>query len=108
MQIILSKDCLALQGLICRDYGYFIVKRRKSFFAQRSRHSVPPYGHLRFILLCAEMARDGLFIKNIRVSGYELKAALTEQGLLASANRVNADYEYSAAEILDVDTLLGL
>ena len=108
MQIFLSKDCLALQGVICRDYGYFIVKRGKSFFAQRSKHSVPPDGHWRFIVLCAEMVRDGLIIKNIRVSGYELKAALNEAALFVSANRVNADYEYSAAEILDLKTLLGL
>ena len=108
MQIILSKDCLALQGLICRGYGYFIVKRGKSFFSQRSKHSVPPDGHLRFIFLCAELVRDKLFIDDIRVSGYEIKAALTEAALLASANRVNADYEYSAAEILDLKTLLAL
>ena len=54
------------------------------------------------------MVRDGLIIKNIRVSGYELKAALNEAALFVSANRVNADYEYSAAEILDLKTLLGL
>ena len=108
MQIILSKNCLALQGVIGRDYGFHIECRKQNFYAVRNAGHVPPDGHWRFIVLCAEMARDGHFIKDIRVSGYEIKAALTEAAFLVSANRVNADYEYCAAEILDLKTLLGL
>ena len=108
MQIILSKNCLALQGVIGRDYGYHLECRKQKFYAVRNTGHVPPDGHWRFIILCAELVRDKLYLDDIRVSGYELKAALNEAALFVSANRVNADYEYSAAEILDLKTLLGL
>lgn len=107
MQIILSKDCLALQGLICRDYGYFIVKRRKSFFAQRSKHSVPPDGHWRFIILCAELAHNGLYISDISVTRSELHEALTEARRVLAAQCLRLPV-YHARDILNLKTLLGL
>lgn len=109
MQIILSANCLSLVGTLQNGCGFHLECRKQKFYAVRNASGyIPPDGHWRFIILCAELVRDRLFIKDIRVSGYELKAALTEAAFLASANRVNADYEYSAAEILDLKTLLAL
>ena len=107
MQIILSKDCLALQGLICRDYGYFIVKRGKSFFAQRSKHSVPPDGHWRFIVLCAELAHNGLYISDISVTRSELHEALTEARRVLATQCLRLPV-YHARDILNLKTLFGL
>ena len=107
MQIFLSKDCLALQGLICRDYGYFIVKRGKSFFAQRSKHSVPPDGHWRFIVLCAELAHNGLYISDISVTRSELHEALTEARRVLAAQCLRLPV-YHARDILNLKTLFGL
>ena len=101
MEIILSEPCLSLIGMLDHSLGYAIQKRGKRFFSQRSKHSVPPDGHWRFILLCAEAAQIGLHISDIRVSGYELKAALTEAGFFAASLRVDVDYEYNAAEVLN-------
>ena len=107
MQIFLSKDCLALQGLICRDYGYFIVKRGKSFFAQRSKHSVPPDGHWRFIVLCAELAHNGLYISDISVTRSELHEALTEARRVLAAQCLRLPV-YHTRDILNLKTLFGL
>ena len=107
MQIFLSKDCLALQGVIGRDYGYFIVKRGKSFFSQRSKHSVPPDGHLRFIFLCAEMAKNKLHIADIKVSREELKKALYEAHCFRTMQFLRLD-TYDARDILNLKTTFGL
>ena len=107
MLIILSENCLALQGLLARDYGYFIVKRGKSFFSQRSKHSVPPDGHLRFIFLCAELAHNGLYISDISVTREELKKALYEAHCFRTMQFLRLD-TYDARDILNLKTTFGL
>lgn len=114
MEIILSKLCKALTGSIEKGFGYHIQGRadldgKKRFWGVRqSNGKIPSDGHWRFIVLCAEMAQNGLYIKDIRVSGYELKAALQEAAFLASSLKVNVDYEYNADEVLQLKTMLGL
>ena len=69
--------CASLVGTLERGLGYHLEHRKNGFFSKRDqRGSVPPDGHLRFIFLCAEMAKTGLYIKDIQVSGYELEKAL--------------------------------
>ena len=114
MEIILSKQCESLTGALGNGYGYFIQRRRGQdgkyhFFSQRSKHPpIPRDGHLRFIFTCADLAQAKLHISDIRVSGYELKAALQEDVLLASALCVDVDNEYSAAEVLQFKKERGL
>ena len=81
MEIILTKQCESIQGSLGRGFGYFIVRRGKRFFSQRSRHSVPPDGHWRFILTCAQLAQNKLHITDIRVSRQEVLVALIEKGV---------------------------
>ena len=114
MEIILSKQCESLTGALGKGFGYFIQRRRGQdgkyhFFSQRSKHPpIPRDGHLRFIFTCAELTQMNLHIADIRVSGYELKAALQEDVLLASALCVDVDNEYSAAEVLKFKNERGL
>ena len=109
MEIILSKNCLSLTGMLNTELGYYIRSTKKGrFYSQRSKHFVPPDGHWRFIVICAELAQKKLYITDIRVSGYEIRAALTEAAFLASAYRFDPDYEYSADEFLDLKKTLGL
>ena len=108
MEVILSKQCESLVGTLERGLGYSLQQRGKRFFSQRSKHFVPADGHWRFIVLCAEMSRNGLYISDIRVSGYELKIALTEPGFLASSLRVDLDNEYNAKEVLAFKERVGL
>ena len=114
MEIILTKQCESLTGALGSGYGYFIQRRRGQdgkyhYFSQRSKHPpIPRDGHLRFIFTCAELAQAKLHISDIRVSGYELKAALQEDVLLASALCVDVDNEYSADEVLQFKKERGL
>ena len=114
MEIILSKQCESLTGALGNGYGYFIQRRRGQdgkyhFFSQRSEHPpIPIDGHLRFIFTCAELTQMNLHIADIRVSGYELKAAMQEAAYIASALCVDVDNEYSAAEVLQFKKERGL
>ena len=114
MEIILSKQCESISGSLAGGFGYYIRRAPSKdgsvrFFSQRSKHRpIPADGHLRFIFACAEIAQAKLHITDIRVSGYELKAALQEDVLLASALCVDVDNEYSAAEVLQFKKERGL
>ena len=109
MKVILSQQCLSLVGTLERGLGYHIEHRKNGFFSKRNqRGHVPSDGHWRFIVLCAEMAQNGLYIKDIKVSGYELKAALTEAAFISSALYVDVDNEYSADEVLQFKKERGL
>ena len=114
MEIILTKQCESITGSLGKGYGYFIQGRRGHdgsvrFFSQRAKHlPIPNDGHWKFILACANLAQAKLHITDIRVSGYELKAALQEDVLLASALCVDVDNEYCAAEVLQFKKERGL
>ena len=85
MEIILSPTCTSLNGALDTHLGYFIVNRKGRFFSQRSRFSVPPDGHWRFIVACAQLAQNGLHIADIKVSREEVDAARMEAGLMPIA-----------------------
>ena len=114
MEIILSKQCESLTGSLGNGFGYHIQRRtdlngKTRFWGVRqSNGKVPADGHWRFIVACAELAKEKLHISDIRVSGYELKAALQEDVLLASALSVDVDNEYSATEVLQFKKERGL
>ena len=101
MQIILSKDCLALQGLIGRDYGYHIECRKQNFYAVRNAGHVPPDGHWRFIVLCAELAQLNLHIADIKVMYKELKEAIVEA-------KIPGLYLYRLKDVYDADDILTI
>ena len=115
MEVILSKQCKSLTGSLGRGFGYYIKSHlsygsgKERFFSQRcSKGSVPPDGHWRFIVTCAELAKNGLHIADIEVTGYELKIALSEACLLESSLCVDLDHVYSAKDVLQFKTERGL
>ena len=110
MEIFLSKQCESLTGSLGRGFGYYIRSTKKGrYFGQRSKHSVPPDGHWRFITTCADLAQNGLHIADIRVSHQELSEALSEAGLpLSGAPGVRPEKIYSASDILNLKTNFGL
>lgn len=114
MEVILSKMCLSLSGCLGRGYGYFIVKRKERFYSQRSKHSVPPDGHWRFIVLCAELAKNGLHITDINISWFELQSALKEAHHFIAAQVVHDNYwkkditTYNATDIINLKIAFGL
>ena len=103
MEVILSQQCLSLVGTLERGLGYHLVQRKNGFFARRdSKGIVPPDGHWRFIVLCAEMAQNGLYIKDIRVSAIELRRAINEAGRLWGDSLADApdNQIYNASDVL--------
>ena len=109
MQIILSKQCESLTGSIGRGFGYVIVKRGNRFFAQRGNHnvSVPPDGHWRFIVTCAQLAQNRLHIADIKVSREEVKKALYEARCFIAMQNLRKDL-YDARDILNLKTTFSL
>jgi len=109
MQIILSKQCESLTGSLGRGFGYVIVKRGKRFFSQRCNHkvSVPPNGHLKFILTCANLAQSKLHITDVQLSRDELKQALWEAKHFIAAQNLRLE-TYNARDILNLKITFGL
>lgn len=102
MEIILSQRCESLTGSIDNGLGYHIQKRKNGFFSKRNSNGyVPADGHWMMIRLCAFMAYQRLYITDIRVTGYELKAALQEAAYLESALLVDVDEVYNAEGVLN-------
>lgn len=109
MEVILSKQCLTLAGMLQRGLGYCLQQQKGRFFAKRnSKGYVPPDGHWRFIVLCAEMARNGLYITDVRVSGGEMAGALLEAGLHTCAALAISKNTYNAEEVLAFKKRVGL
>ena len=109
MEIILSKHCESLTGSLGRGFGYFIVKRKNRFCSVRSKHSVPPDGHWRFICACAELAMHKLHLADIKVTAGELDDALEE----ATDGRLQSpwaprDAVVNAAKVLQLKSEVGL
>ena len=108
MEIILSKQCESLTGSLGRGFGYFIVRRGKRFFSQRSRHSVPPEGHWRFILTCAELAQNKLHIADIKIDWLELKTALYEAKQFIASEQVRRNHVEKCKDTYDARDILNL
>ena len=115
MEIILSKQCKSLTGSLGRGFGYYIKSHlsyrsgKERFFSQRcSKGSIPPDGHWRFIVTCAELAQNGLHIADIRVSRAELCAALMEAGLGCPPLAAIPASTLNARALLNLKTTYGL
>ena len=115
MEIILSSTCKSLTGTLGRGFGYYIRSTKKGrFFGQRSKHSVPPDGHWRFILTCAALAQMRLHIADIRIGWKELYDALYEAKGFNASFKVWQNYayinkvQYDARDILNLKTTFGL
>ena len=108
MEVILSKNCLSLTGMLDRGLGYYLRSTKKGrFFSQRSKYLVPPDGHWRFIVLCAELAQNKLHIVDIRVKREELKQALYEAHGFVAMQHLRLEI-YNARDILNLKTTFGL
>ena len=115
MEIILTKQCESLTGFLNKNYGYAVQKRKSKFYGVRSsRGTVPPDGHIRFILACAKLAQAKLHIADIRIHWTELYDALYEAYHFVAADQVGWNgreakkLTYNARDILNLKTTFGL
>ena len=108
MEVFLTKQCLSLTGCLGRGYGYYLRSTKKGrFFSQRSKHSVPPDGHWRFIVICAELAQNHLHIADISVKREELKQAMYEAHIFIAMQNLRLE-TYNARDILNLKTTFGI
>ena len=108
MKIILSQQCESLTGMLNSSLGYHIEHRKNGFFSKRNQRGiVPPEGHWRFIVTCAELAQNKLHIADIRVSREELKQAMYEARIFIAMQHLRKDL-YDARDILNLKTTFSL
>ena len=108
MKIILSQQCESLTGMLNSSLGYHIEHRKNGFFSKRNQRGiVPPDGHWRFILTCAQLAQNKLHIADIRVSREELKQALYEARIFIAMQNLRKDI-YDARDILNLKITFSL
>ena len=108
MKIILSKQCESLTGMLNSSLGYHIEHRKNGFFSKRNQRGiVPPDGHWRFILTCAQLAQSKLHIADIRVSREELKQAMYEASIFIAMQHLRKDL-YDARDILNLKITFSL
>jgi len=108
MKLFMSQQCESLTGSLGSGFGYHIERRKNGFFSKRNQRGIiPPDGHWRFIVLCAELAQNRLHITDIRVSRDELKTALYEARCFIAMQNLRLD-TYSARDILNLKTTFSL
>ena len=115
MKLILTNNCLSLTGSLNKSYGYAVQRRKSGFYGVRNtRGYVPPDGHWRFIVKCAELAQSKVYVADIELHWMELSDALyTARHFVANAhvrkNGVEAvKLNYNAADILNLKTRFEL
>ena len=110
MEIILSKQCESLTGSLGQGFGYHIQRRKNGYYAKRNTKGVvPPDGHWKFILTCANLAQSNLHITDIKVTNRELFEALREANLFSPAYlNWNNEETYNAADIINFKNVFNL
>ena len=106
MQIFLSNQVVSLTGSLGKGYGYAVRRNKNGFYGVRnSKGVVPPDGHLKFILTCAQLAQMRTHIVDIRLTADELREALDEAG--RQDVRI-ANWEYNANTVEHLRVLWNL
>jgi len=113
MEVITSSNVETITGKLDSYTGYYLQARRNKngkarIFSYRKRGYVPPDGHWRFILMCAQLAHKGLYATDIIVEGKELYLALYEARHHVAADHVNTFKTYNARDIINLKTTFGL
>ena len=108
MKIILTKQCESLTGMLNSSLGYHIEHGKNVFFSTRNQRGlVPPDGHWRMILTCAQLAQNKLHIADIRVSREELKQAMYEARIFIAMQHLRKDL-YDARDIINLKITFSL
>lgn len=109
MEVILTQRCKSLTGTVGSRFGYYIRSTKKGrFFSQRSRYCELPEAHWFFIVTCAELAKLGLHIADIKVSQTEVLTALRESGRGDYLWKLRYPSYLHATDVLNLKQELGL
>ena len=113
MKLITTSNIETISGKIDSYTGYFLRAKRSnsgdySIYSCRRKGYIPPDGHWRFILMCAELAYQGLYATDVLVPGKELYLALREAHHFVAADNVKRHMIYHACDIINLKTTFGL
>ena len=113
MEVITSSNVETITGKLDSYTGYYLQARRNKngkakIFSYRKRGYVPRDGHWRFILMCAELAYDGLYATDVVVDQKELYWALYEARHFVAADNVKLTMTYHDRDIINLKTTFGL
>ena len=99
--------CTSLVGMLNPELGYHLEHRKNGFFAVRNNTGAPRDGHWRFIVLCAELAQNKLYIADVTVQQKELSQALWEAHHFNAARNLRLPI-YHSRDILNLKTTFSL
>ena len=114
MKLITSSNVETITGKLDSYTGYYLQARlnnrtgKVAIFSYRKRGYVPHDGHWRFILMCAELAYQGLYATDVLVDQKELYWALYEAKHFVAADHVKRHMIYHACDIINLKTTFGL
>ena len=116
MEIFLNKHITSFTGSIGRGFGYSIRRTKTGRFisTRNAKGHVPPDGHWRFIVACAELAINGLHIADVKVHWMELQTALYDARQYQASEHVRRNYadkaktNYNARDIINLKITFGL
>ena len=108
MKINLSDHIDSITGSLGQGFGYHIQHRKKGFFSKRnSKGQIPPDGHWRLIVACAELAKNGLYVSDISLTRTEMFEALTEANLWIASGHLRLEI-YHAQDVINFKKTFGL
>jgi len=113
MEVLLTKHCESLTGSIGSSLGYYIHRRHdrqgntRFYGVRQAKGYVPPDGHWRFIIACAQLAKASPYFEDIKVGVNELWQALIEAHEFTAANNLKLAV-YHARDIINLKTTFGL
>ena len=100
MELILAKECASFTGSLGKC-GYSIQRHNNRFFAKRnSKGIIPPDGHWRFIIHCAQLTNYRIYATDIILPAKELIEALEEADICYAPRNLNHKPFYHARDIL--------
>ena len=106
----------SITGYLNKKHGYYIRRTKKNkFIGQRApKKNILPNGHLNFIFDCAQIAKNGLYMADIKVTAEELANALFEAGKVNFALFVKDKFKnnikslYNAQDIINFKNTFSL
>ena len=103
MELFLAPQCNSLTGSLGAKCGYAVQCQNNRFFAKRnSKGQVPPDGHWRFIIACANLTKAKIYITDLDLPAAELQDALEEASICYAPWNLSAQKIYHAHDILSL------
>ncbi len=103
MELFLAPQAASITGSFGAKCGYAVQRQNNRFFAKRnSKGIVPPDGHWRFMIQCANIVQAKIYFADFDIPAKELEQALDEAGICYAPRDLFAQKLYHAQDILNL------